>query len=92
MVHGGGRTRQRGVWVGTLMRYSPVGGGRLGFSLTIGNPGLLIYPPYIYIYIYIYIYGRGNGSPGLPLVDEAPARRSIGSRSAQWTPACVSHA
>jgi hypothetical protein len=28
-------------------------------------------------YIYIYIYGRGNGSPGLPLLERAPARLGV---------------
>jgi hypothetical protein len=62
-------------------------GGRPGLPLTIGSPGLPLYLPYIYIYM-----EKINGSPGFPLVDEAPAKMSIRSRSAHCTAACVSHA
>jgi hypothetical protein len=43
------------------------------------------------VYIYIYME-KINGSSGFLLVDEAPARMSIRSRSAHCTAACVSHA
>jgi hypothetical protein len=54
--------------------------------------GCLGLPPYVWkprdSNSYIYIYGRGNGSPGLPLLMEAPSR----TRSTQHPHACDSHA